>query len=310
MPVIYIDVLLAVNLLIDFLLLSSTAYLLHVPVKRWRTVAGAAFGAACACMIFLPELPALASVGVKLAGAAVIILIAFPWSRLSAYIKQMAVFFIVSTVFAGVSFGLWIAFDPQGMAVINGVVYYDVPPLLLVVFSVVSYTLLRLYDRFTRKKAPHQGIYRLKIDGGAGLTELNALYDTGHHVTEQFSGSPVVIVRYEALESCLPSNLRESLLLLMDGKGDDLSSHAALKNRLRLIPFQSMGGGGFLPAFRPVSMTLSDKEGHTADIGGAYIAVSRQLKGREYEALIGSDITDLLITKQGGTSHDYTCTAG
>lgn len=309
MPVIYIDVLLAVNLLIDFLLLSSTAYLLHIPVKRWRVVIAAVGGAASACLIFLPELPAVASVGMKLAAAAVLVLVAFPWNGLSAWLKQMLLFFVVSTVFAGVAFGLWVAFSPQGMAVINGVVYYDVPPGLLVVLSVISYLLLRLYDRFTRKKAPRQGIYRLKIDGGAGMAELNALYDTGHHVIEQFSGSPVVIVRYEALAGCLPTNLQQSLLRLMDGQGDELSAHAALKSRLRLIPFHTMGGGGCLPAFRPVSMTVSSGE-HTADISGAYIAVSRQLKSREYQALIGSDITDLLTTTKGGSTYEDACTAG
>lgn len=309
MPVIYIDVLLAVNLLIDFLLLSSTAYLLHIPVKRWRVVVGATFGAGCACMIFLPELPIAVSIASKLVTAAVLVLIAFPWNGLSSYIKQIILFFVVSTVFAGIAFGLWVAFAPRGMVVLNGVIYYNVPPLLLVAFSVISYLLLRLYDRFTRKKAPRQGLYRLKIDGGAGMVELNALYDTGHHVTEQFSGSPVAIVRYEALADCLPANLRQSLLLLMEGKGDELSSHAALKSRLRLIPFHSMGGGGCLPAFRPVSMTISDGFFRTADISGVYIAVSRQLKSREYEALIGSDITDLLTT-QGGKEHERSCTTG
>ncbi len=310
MPVIYIDVLLAVNLLIDFLLLSATAYLLHVPAKRWRTVVGAVCGALCSCIIFLPPLPLMATVGIKLAAAAGIIRISFPWRGAASYFKQMIVFFVVSTVFAGVAFGLWVAFVPQGMAVINGVVYYDVPPLLLVFFSVVSYGLLRLYDRYMRKKAPRQGIYRLKIDGGAGMTEVNALYDTGHHITEQFSGSPVVIVHYDALKSSLPANLQQSLLLMMDGKSDELSSHAALKSRMRLIPFHSMGGAGLLPAFRPVGMWLSDGAGHTVDIGGAYVAVSRRLKSREYQALIGSDLTDMLNTKQGGTSHEYSCTAG
>ena len=47
MPVIYIDVLLALNLFIDFLLLSVTARIRRRPHRRWRTVLGALFGAAC-----------------------------------------------------------------------------------------------------------------------------------------------------------------------------------------------------------------------------------------------------------------------
>lgn len=310
MPVIYIDVLLAINLLIDFLLLSATAYLLHIPVKRRRLVLGAGLGAASAGIIFLPELPVPVTLLIKLATAALLVAIAFPKKGWRAYIKQLLVFFGVSTLFAGVAFALWTALTPPDMAVINGVVYYDVPPLWLVVFSVASYGLLRLYDRLFRKKAPRTGVYRLRIDGGAGMVELNALYDTGHHVTEQFSGSPVAIVRYEAIASCLPANLRESLFLLLEGQGDDLSAHAALKSRLRLIPFHSMGGEGVLPAFRPVGMTLSDGKGHTVRVDGAYVAVSHRLKSREYEGLIGSELTDQLADIQGGMGREESCQTG
>ncbi len=303
MPVIYLDVLLAVNLLIDFLLLSATAYLLHIPVKRWRLVISAVIGAASAALIFLPPLPALASLGIKLVLAAALVRVAFPWNGLARFAKQFLLFFVVSVVFAGVAFGLWTAFSPRGMTVANGVVYYDVPPGLLMLFSVISYLLLRLYDRITRKKTPQQRMYRLRIDGGAGMVELNALYDTGHHVTEQFSGSPVVIVQWHELAGCLPVNLQQSLQRLLEGQPDDLSAHAALKSRLRLIPIHTMGGDGCLPAFRPVGMSVSDGT-KAVDIGGAYVAVSRELKSREYQALFGSDIAELLTISQGGYTHE------
>ena len=65
MPVIYIDVLLALNLFIDFLLLSVTARIRRRPHRRWRTVLGALFGAACSCLIFLPDMPPVLSVAVN-----------------------------------------------------------------------------------------------------------------------------------------------------------------------------------------------------------------------------------------------------
>ena len=44
MPVIYIDVLLALNLWIDFILLLATARILRLPRRRWRMVLGALLG--------------------------------------------------------------------------------------------------------------------------------------------------------------------------------------------------------------------------------------------------------------------------
>ena len=55
MPVIYIDVLLALNLWIDFILLLATARILRLPRRRWRMVLGALLGAATSCLIFLPD---------------------------------------------------------------------------------------------------------------------------------------------------------------------------------------------------------------------------------------------------------------
>ena len=100
MPVIYIDVLLALNLFIDFLLLAATARVLRLPIRRWRMVAGALIGAASACLVFLPDPPAPLSLLIKLLSAAAIVAVAFRWNGPAAYIKRITVFFIISTVFA------------------------------------------------------------------------------------------------------------------------------------------------------------------------------------------------------------------
>lgn len=157
MPVIYLDVLLALNLFIDFLLLLATARLLRLPYRRWRLVLGALAGAASACLIFLPDLSALAAAGLKLLAAGILLLIAFAWRGLWSYIKTLTVFFVSSTLFAGVAAALWFFAAPQGFYVVNGVVYYDVPPLLLVFLTVVSYGALCLFDRFVRKKRRRTG---------------------------------------------------------------------------------------------------------------------------------------------------------
>ena len=164
MPVIYIDVLLALNLFIDFLLLSVTARIRRRPHRRWRTVLGALFGAACSCLIFLPDMPPVLSVAVKLVMAAVIVLIAYPWAGISVFLKDGVVFFVCSTAFAGLSLALWFFAAPQGFYVVNGVVYYDVSPLTLVALTVVSYGILWTWDRVTRKKAPLGGEYHLTLD--------------------------------------------------------------------------------------------------------------------------------------------------
>lgn len=55
--VVYVDVLLALNLFINYLLLLSGACLLREKVRRWRLLLGAALGAIYALVIFCPSFP-------------------------------------------------------------------------------------------------------------------------------------------------------------------------------------------------------------------------------------------------------------
>jgi stage II sporulation protein GA (sporulation sigma-E factor processing peptidase) len=300
MPVIYIDVLLALNLFIDFLLLSAVSRILRLPPKRIRLVLGAVAGSGCSCLLFLPALSPPASLIIKTICACAIVRIAFVWRGFMLYIKQLAAFLVASALFAGIAFAIWFFAAPEGFYVINGVVYYNVSPLMLTALTVVSYLAISLYDRLTHKRMALGQEYRLIIDCGGGPVGLRTLYDTGHHVTDVFSGSPVAVVRYGAVEACLPENLRKSVCFALDGLNavrpgwkEQASIAAAVGSRLRLIPVKTVGGTSLLPAFAPPHMELVSNRGN-ADVTGAYIAVCKVLGRGEYDAIIGTDLVNLL----------------
>lgn len=308
MPVIYLDVLLVLNLWIDFLLLLATARVLRLPRRRGRLILGAAIGAASSCLLFLPPLSAWLTTLLKFAAAALILLAAFPWRGGWPYLKSVTVFFVISTVFAGLAAALWFFAAPQGFYVVNGVVYYDVDALMLVALTVVSYGIVCVFDRFTRKKAPIGSEYRLTVAGSGEPLEIRALYDSGNRLTEPFSGSPVAVVEYRALEPILPPEWREALRPGRDEDGErspagpaqsarpPQSADQALRARLRLIPFRSVGGNGLLPAFQPPQLWLTDAGGVRREITGTYIAVCDQLGRGDYQALIGADLAALAET--------------
>ncbi|MDD2362343.1 MAG: sigma-E processing peptidase SpoIIGA [Oscillospiraceae bacterium] len=300
MPVIYIDVLLALNLFIDFLLLSLVRRVLRIPSKRLRLVLGSLAGSISSCLLFLPDIPSPLSFLIKMASACIIVRISFAWRGSIIYIKQIAVFLISSTIFAGISVAIWFFVAPTGFYVVNGVVYYNVSPLVLTALTVICYFAVSIYDKLTHKRLAEGQGYRLIIDNGKGIIGLRALYDTGHHATDVFSGSPVAIVRLGAIENFLPDNLLSSFKQALDGtnstKQDALT--AAVKERLRMIPFQTVNGTGLLPAFRPDKIELSTREAH-ADVTGCYVAVCSMLGRGEYDAIIGTDMINLLERRDG-----------
>lgn len=294
MPVIYIDVLLALNLFIDFLLLSAVARVLRLPYRRLRLVAGAAAGSAFSAVLFLPPLPAPVSVLIRVACACIIIKIAFRWRGVVLYIKQLSVFLVSSALFGGIAFAIWFFAAPSGFYVINGIVYYDVSPLVLTALTVASYFAISLYDRLTHKRLAAGRDYRLIIDCGGGRADLRALYDTGHHMTDVFSGKPVAVVRFGAIEPFLSDKLRSSILPLLDysetAKADCVAAAGA---RIRMIPLKTVSGAGLLPAFCPKYMALRTLNGGDADLSGCFVAVCRVLGRGEFDAIIGTDMACL-----------------
>lgn len=287
MPVIYIDVLIAINVYIDFLLLKATACLLRLPHKTWRLALSSFVGAASCCTVLIPSLNGVLLVAVKVLVAAAMVLIAFRWEGIRPYIKQLTVLFVISTAFAGVATALWAFAAPRGFYVIGGVVYYDVSPLLLAALTAISYVLIRLYDRFIRKREPLGREYRLRVELDGKAVEAKALYDSGNHLTEPFSGQPVAVITYEAAASILPP---QWLTAVASAWSKDIPPpDAAVSAGLRLVPYQAVGGSGLLYAFRPSRLTIIGDAGEL-DATGAYVAVCESLGQGDYQGLIGIDL--------------------
>ena len=282
-PAIYLDVLLALNWLTDFLLLSAVARLRHLPHKRGRLVLGAAVGSLGSLVILLPTLPMIAVALWDLGVAALMIAAAFPFRGKRNYFTSVASLFVLSALFGGISYLLWLFFAPRGFYVLNGAVYYDVSPLTLVAATLVSYAAVTLYDKLTRRTPPPAHTFRVEVRQAGATATLRALHDTGQRLTECFSGSPVLVVRQSAVKPLLP-----------DGFDNWASKPNAISGaRVRLIPFTSVGGSGLLPAFRPDDVTLIDPLGVRQNAAGAYIAVTKTLGRGDYDALLGDDLIAL-----------------
>ncbi len=285
MPIIYLDILIAVNLVIDYLLLSATSHILRLTPKRWRLLLGALLGAVSACLIFLTAAPTLLVLVLHFISACILIKMTFKFSKVSVFLKQVLVFYVISALFSGVISALWALTKSEAFYAYNGVVYFDISPLMLTAFAVISYATICLYEYITRKRAPRGYAFLLRIDDGNGICECRALYDTGMHLTEPFSGKPVVIVEQAVMRPYL-SEEHEDVLCCAHLPSDVRCAH------IRVIPYRSLGTDGLLPAFVPRCLTVEANDRRQWDISGTYVALSNSLGRGDYQALIGSDVME------------------
>ena len=271
--VIYADVLLAVNWWVDFLLLALLRRVTGARSPGWRLALGAFCGGLTALVLLLPPLPVWVSLLCKAGGAVLMVAVAFPIESGRRFLRRILWLFALSAGLAGLCQGLYYFFAPPGIYVGNGVVYYRVSPLLLVGMTLLCYGILWAVGRRLRRAAPERHRYAVSVANQGHTVTLSCLYDSGNHLVEPFSGAPVIVMERDALAALLP-------------EGGDA---APLPTGIgwRVIPFDSLGGQGLLPAFRPEKVTVHTRWGDIP-LPGCYIALSRTLLPEDYQGLLGS----------------------
>ena len=277
--VIYIDILFALNWWIDFLLLLGVRRSTGGSGQSWRLAVGALVGAVSCLVLFLPPLAVWVSLLVRLAAAVLMVMVAFG-CRTRGWIRRVVVLFALSAGLAGLCGALYFFVAPAGFYVFNGVVYYSVPSLLLVALTVVCYGLLWLFEQVLRRRAPREHLFRVGLTYADRCVTFSCLYDSGNHLIEPFSGKGVLVVERQVAEALLTA----------------LPSVADLPTGWRLIPYNTLGGDGLLPAFLPTSATAWI-HGREYELPSCYVAVCDDLGRGEYQGLMGADMAENLARK-------------
>ncbi len=264
MQVVYVDVLLGLNLFINYFLLLAVGKFLRLPVKRLRLLAGAGAGAVYALTILLPPLPAILALLCRLAASAVIVLLAFPVRTPKLLLRTAAAFYLVSFAFAGFLLAFWYLTSAPGLLIRDSVVYFNVSPLVFLVASMLAYGAVRLFQRLTGREEPKALLCRVTVTRAGSRAVFTARVDTGNSLTEPFSGAPVIVAEREAVAALIPGE----------------------EEGCRLVPFHTVSGSGLLRAFRPESLVI-ECAGRVTRPPESYVAVSEQpVSHGEFHALL------------------------
>ncbi len=279
MPTIYIDVLLILNGFIDCLLLSAVAAFRHLPHTRWRLLLGGFVGAVSSLIILLPRLPALLLLLLDIVTAAVMVRCAFPFTHIRSYLVSVGGLFLLSALFSGLSTLLWFFVAPQGFFVLNGVVYYNISSLLLLLCTLICYGISRIVEHLLSKEHAPSPPLVFTAEHHGQTVQFTALHDTGFSVCDTFSGNPVILVNRSVVAPLLPVDFPK------------------ISTGFRLIPCHTVAGDSLLYAFYPDRLTLSAKTGEKP-LTGTLLAVSDQLKNEPFDALCGNDIAKFYLSNE------------
>ncbi len=248
---IYIDILLCINLVINFLLLSAAAFYLHEDVTLIRLIAGAAFGALCSLEILLPVMPLPIDTAAKLLIGAATVFAAFGRRGLPTFAKLCAIFLAATFFFGGLMAAVWFLFTPRSLVIKNSVVYLNISPLMLILLSAVCYGAFRLFFVISGRYKPHDTFCTLTLGRGDRFVTVKAKIDTGNSLCEPFSQCPVIVIGRACAESITPPEIAEYETVTTLQYRTEISG-------VRFVPFSSVGGRGILPCFKAEKIFIDD----------------------------------------------------
>ena len=261
---VYADVLVAVNYLLNLLVLTGAGKLMGAVLSRRRVCFAALAGALGSLVIFLPFYGFAAQAVFKLLLALVMTAGAFGVKPFGRLFRNLLAVFTISFLFAGCMAALEFFCAPAGVLFYNGVVYFNVSALSLVGWSAAAFAVLTLGHRLLSNRPAEKALYQLTIRTNGKTVSTRCLSDTGNALREPFSGAPVIVCDKQLGEK------------MLDGQPPE---------RIRLIPCGTVSGNSVLRGFRPDEVIISG-QGKTIQTKDVYIAASQKEIAGEYEAVL------------------------
>lgn len=280
--VVYLDLVVLLNGLLDYLLLSVCGRVTASPRNTVRLLLAAALGGIYAGASLFPEFSFLGGLFWQLVFGVLLCLLAFGPGR--CLVRQCVVLFLLAAAFSGLVLVLTELFSAPG-AMVGGRVYYPVSLGVLLLTGGGAYGVMK----WGLSRLRHQGgdVAELEISLGENRVKLTALRDTGNTLRDPISGCGVAVVDFSVLHRLLPqAALRREQLKEPAGLMEQLRREAPQAS-FRLIPYKAVGvEHGLLLAVRPEEVKIGGRREQLL-IGFSPVEVS---DGGGYEALLGGAV--------------------
>lgn len=287
--IIYADIILAVNLLMNSIILWFTARATDSCVSCWRIIMGSGAGAMYVLLGADNSFELAYSAGGKLLVSGALIVVTFGYLSWRMFLFRLGVFYFTSFLFGGAVVG-WMYFIESGQWTLDyGNTAISWAYLLggsLLGAGIITALVKRCISRMYRKGTLHS----ILIEMGGARISVMALLDTGNGLHTIVGRKPVILVEFTTI---LPLVSPEAAGFLRSYPPSEwlaninkCPDHEWL-GRIEIVPYQTVGSGGMLLAFRTDRISLAS-EGELSVIRSGVVAVyaGQLTSDSRYQALL------------------------
>lgn len=238
---IYIDIVLLENVCMNYIILFGTAYIAKIKIKHIKLFISSSIGAIYAILAYIGIFPIYANIVVKIILSICMIYIAYNPKNIKRMFKELIVFYLVSFSLGGCAFALLYLIKPQEIFIKNGVYIGTYPIKIIFLGGIVGFAITYMaFSIVKNKMSKKELIYQIEIEIEKKKIETRVILDTGNMLKDPISNAPVILIEKEKLQSILPDNLLDNINKI-GGERNERIIQQKYKNRLRVIPFTSVG---------------------------------------------------------------------
>ena len=289
---VYTDVILLENLIMNYLILWSTARLTRYRYSKLKLMIASLLGAVYAVLSYFPGYSYLFGFFMKILFSILIVIVAYTPAYFHLLLKLTGIFYIVTFVFGGAAFGLFYFINGLSLTS-NGISFIkDFPVKILAAAIIIAcITIKYSWDYVQHRIKRERLIVKVEMSFDKKQLCLDALVDTGNALKDPITNAPVMITDYSSMRELLPDDIQK--IFEQSGENDlnaiaEIMSISKWATRFRIIPFKSLGReNGMLIGFKPDVVTISDND-KRIQLNNIIIAIYRKnlSKDGEYSALL------------------------
>ncbi len=256
--VVYADVLLVTNIIVTYFITLATAKISSTTIGIKRMVFASILGGVSSFFMFFPKQIFIVEASVKLLTAMLITRVAFRYENIKKYLRCVFSFFAVSFIYAGFMLGFWYVLKPAGMVINNGVVYFSISPIVLILSTVVCYFAISAARHFYRRDDANAERKKVMVFRSGNTFVFECIIDTGNTVSDTLSGRKIIILGKSAGREMF-GGLTDSILSLNETVIGEL--------KIRVIPYKTALGDGIMPIISVDGAAVSDSKIESVSVG-------------------------------------------
>lgn len=250
-----VDLVFLINFLMDLLWLWLTAKLAGLRAGRWRLAGAAAAGGLLAVWVWFDSGQWLRSPAGAAVGTLLLLALAFAPCTLMQAVQAAGYFLLSGAAMAGTVMLVQLRVPGAGLYMPDSVA----GPLVIAGVALCGAGARTLWYAVHSRRQVARGIWLLGITLGDREVTLPALVDTGNHLKDPLTGTPVAVVEAAALRQLLPPDVCRAVAAGWEAL-ERLPGHWAA--RCRLVPYRAVGRpDGMLLALLPDQLTVTPPGG-------------------------------------------------